>query len=67
MPWVMLSGGGSFDDYAAQLEVAIEAGCAGFMVGRALWGDALRAPAEQRADLLRGQVLDRMLQLRALL
>ena len=67
MPWVMLSGGGSFEDYARQLEVAIEAGCAGFMVGRALWGEAMIAPAEQRLELLQGQVIQRMWRLRSLL
>lgn len=67
MPWVMLSGGGDFDLYARQLEVALAAGCSGFMVGRALWGDALRAPGPDRHGLLIDQVLPRMQQLRGLL
>ncbi len=52
VPWAMLSGGGSFDDFAAQLGVANAAGCSGFMVGRALWGEAVRAPAADRGRLL---------------
>lgn len=47
-PWVLLSGGGSFDAFAAQVEVARAAGAAGFMVGRALWGEAVLAPREDQ-------------------
>lgn len=65
-PWVVLSGGGDFDSFAAQVEVARSAGNAGFMVGRALWGDAVRAPENERAPLLE-VVRRRLLQLRALL
>lgn len=68
MPWVMLSGGGSFDDYHRQLKVAIAGGCAGFMVGRALWGEAASAPSSaDRAHLIDTQVRYRFSQLRALL
>lgn len=50
MPWTLLSGGGAFDSYYAQLEVAMASGCAGFTVGRALWGEAaLATPADRRA------------------
>jgi tagatose-1,6-bisphosphate aldolase len=50
MPWAILSGGGSFDDFAAQTEVATANGCSGFMVGRALWGEAAAAsPADRHA------------------
>lgn len=50
MPWAILSGGGSFDDFASQVAVATAAGCSGFMVGRALWGEAARAaPADRHA------------------
>ena len=57
MPWAMLSGGGSFDDFVDQYAVAADAGCSGFMVGRALWGEAVRASPADRpaliADLVR--------------
>jgi tagatose-1,6-bisphosphate aldolase len=60
-PWAMLSGGGSFDDFAEQLTVAVAHGCAGFMVGRALWGEALlAASAQERHALIAGQVRDRL-------
>ncbi|MDJ0770188.1 MAG: DUF2090 domain-containing protein [Ilumatobacter sp.] len=48
-PWTLLSGGGSFDSFAEQVAAAVEGGAAGFMVGRALWGEAARAaPADRR-------------------
>jgi len=66
MPWVMLSGGGNFDAYYQQLRVALNAGCAGFMVGRALWGEAASAPAADRQHLIETQVRYRFTQLRQL-
>lgn len=67
VPWAMLSGGGSFDTFAAQLSTALATGCAGFMVGRALWGEALQAStADERADLLRRLVRPRLSHLREL-
>ena len=52
MPWAMLSGGGAFDDFVDQFAVAVEAGCSGFMVGRALWGEAVKAaPAGRVATI----------------
>ncbi len=67
MPWVLLSGGGSFDDFAGQLSVAMRAGCAGFMVGRALWADAAVAPAADRKTMLDTTVRRRFRHLRSLL
>jgi tagatose-1,6-bisphosphate aldolase len=63
-PWTLLSGGGSFDDFARQLTVAMAAGCHGFMVGRALWGEAARAEPEERSALLAGEITRRFAQLR---
>ena len=39
----------------------------GFMVGRALWGEAALAPAEERPRLLDELVRPRMQQLRAII
>ncbi len=64
MPWAMLSGGGSFEAFAAQLTVAAAAGCHGFMVGRALWGDAAMAPASERSSLLETVTVQRFARLR---
>lgn len=58
-PWALLSGGGGFDVFAEQVAAAIEGGGAGFMVGRALWGEAARCPADRRADVIFGTVVPR--------
>lgn len=52
MPWAMLSGGGSFDDFADQFAIAADAGCSGFMVGRALWGEVAKAPPADRSAII---------------
>lgn len=41
-PWVLLSAGVSFDLFCEQVAVACQAGASGFMVGRAVWGDACK-------------------------
>lgn len=65
IPWVLLSAGVDFPTFARQLEIACRAGASGFMVGRALWGEAcqfecgsrrrkwLREVAEGRLEMLR--------------
>jgi tagatose-1,6-bisphosphate aldolase len=63
VPWAMLSGGGSFEAFATQLQVAKGEGCRGFMVGRALWGEAVLAPEGERAELLTTLVVPRFKQL----
>ena len=52
MPWAMLSGGGSFEAFVDEFTVAAEAGCSGFMVGRALWGEVVRAAPDDRAAII---------------
>jgi tagatose-1,6-bisphosphate aldolase len=59
MPWALLSGGGSFDSFAAQVEVATAHGCHGFMVGRALWGEAARVDDADRPRVIHEIVLPR--------
>jgi tagatose-1,6-bisphosphate aldolase len=41
VPWVLLSAGVGFDDFAEQVRIAAAAGASGFMAGRAIWGDAV--------------------------
>ena len=65
MPWALLSGGGSFKSFLDQLVVAMDGGCSGFMVGRALWGDAVTAAPEERQELMETLVRGRMMSLRA--
>jgi tagatose-1,6-bisphosphate aldolase len=49
-PWVLLSWGVTFDEFADQLGEAMAGGCAGFAVGRALWREAVD-PAGREAFL----------------
>jgi len=50
VPWVLLSAGVSFEVFTRQLEIACKAGASGFIVGRALWGEAasIHDPAERQ-------------------
>ncbi len=65
-PWAILSGGGTFESFAAQVEAAVAAGCSGFMVGRALWGEAAHADAGERGRIIDELVLPRWESLAAL-
>jgi tagatose-1,6-bisphosphate aldolase len=66
IPWAVLSGGGTFERFEHQLSVAVGEGCSGFMVGRALWGEAAVAPPEERPALLRELVAPRFDRLNAI-
>lgn len=41
-PWVLLTAGIPFKDFAKQLKIAKKGGCSGFLAGRAVWQDALK-------------------------
>ena len=64
MPWTLLSGGGDYGSYRDQVEAAASAGCSGFMAGRALWGEAALASADQRAAIIAEMVAPRLAELR---
>ncbi len=49
-PWVLLSAGVSFELFCEQVEIACQAGASGFMVGRAVWGDACSIKDEAQLD-----------------
>jgi tagatose-1,6-bisphosphate aldolase len=65
-PWALLSGGGSFERFEQQLTIALGEGCAGFMVGRALWGEAANCPLADRPHVLSEVVVPRLIQLNEL-
>jgi tagatose-1,6-bisphosphate aldolase len=62
-PWALLSGGGTFEAFETQLTIAMANGCSGFMVGRALWGDAVSVPESGRKDRLMEVVRPRFVRL----
>ncbi len=67
MPWVLLSGGGDFELFHEQVETALEAGAAGCMVGRALWGEAALAGRTDRTRVIREVVAPRFARLHRLI
>jgi tagatose 1,6-diphosphate aldolase len=52
VPWTLLSAGVSIDTFKAQLGVACQAGCSGFVGGRAIWQEAVGLSGQQRIDFL---------------
>jgi tagatose 1,6-diphosphate aldolase len=52
VPWALLSGGDPYELFRDQVRVACQAGASGFMVGRALWGEAVTAPPQERQSLI---------------
>ena len=55
----ILSGGGTFESFAEQVSDAMAGGASGFMVGRALWGEAARARGDERQRIIDQVVLPR--------
>lgn len=49
-PWILLSAGVTFDEFARQVKLACQAGASGFLGGRAVWEEAMHMPdgAERR-------------------
>lgn len=59
VPWVLLSAGGSMQQFEHALHYACRAGASGFLAGRAVWWDALQAypnAAAVREAMLRSAV-----------
>lgn len=48
VPWVILSAGVNFEQFATQVEIACAAGASGYMAGRSVWSDAVTRDAEAR-------------------
>ena len=66
VPWAILSGGDPYDLFKAQVEVACQAGCSGFMVGRALWREVIHAAPNERDTVAREVALPRFQELAAI-
>lgn len=49
VPWVILSAGVNFDQFATQVQIACTAGASGFMAGRSVWSDAVTRDADTRS------------------
>lgn len=51
-PWILLTGGESFDVFKARLENAVLSGAKGFLAGRALWQEACSLKGEGKQKFL---------------
>ena len=63
VPWALLSAGDPYELFREQVGIACEAGASGFLAGRALWGEYVAAPAEDRPRLMAELVRPRFLEL----
>jgi tagatose-1,6-bisphosphate aldolase len=63
VPWTLLSGEDSFEMFQKQLRVACQNGCSGYLVGRALWQEAVHLQGEEQDAFLRGEASKRWLTL----
>lgn len=66
MPWALLSGGDPYELFRDQVRIACGQGASGFMVGRALWGEAVRAEEPERSRILEEIVRPRFGELAAI-
>lgn len=60
VPWVLMSGGVSFEVYCRQLEIACKGGASGFLAGRALWQEATGMPPRSRLRFLESTAVERL-------
>jgi tagatose-1,6-bisphosphate aldolase len=66
VPWALLSAGDPYDLFRTQVKIACEAGASGFLVGRALWGEYVSAPAPEQPRLMDEVVRPRFAELSAI-
>lgn len=66
VPWTLLSGGDSFESFQKQLQVACQNGCSGFLVGRALWQEAVYLEGDERQEFLHNEAAHRWQTLRTI-
>lgn len=60
-PWVLLSGGITYDEFTRQVKIACAAGASGFLGGRAIWAEAiLMTDAAERRHWLATTGVDRL-------
>lgn len=66
VPWALLSGGDPYELFREQVLVASKAGASGFMVGRALWKDAVTVSPADRSRMIEEEIRPRFLELAAI-
>ena len=48
VPWVILSAGVGYEDFATQVEISCRAGASGYLAGRSIWRDAVSTHDPER-------------------
>jgi tagatose 1,6-diphosphate aldolase len=66
VPWVVLSGGVTFDVFKEQLRIACGAGASGYLAGRALWRDVVEAPRGHDHEAAVRTAIERVRELNAI-
>jgi tagatose 1,6-diphosphate aldolase len=66
VPWALLSGGDPYELFKEQVRIACDAGASGFLVGRALWGDYVRAASGDQPRMMEEVVRPRFAELSTL-
>ena len=64
VPWTLLSAGEPYATFQDQLRIACQAGCSGFVVGRAVWQEAVSLSGAERARSLTEVARPRLARLR---
>jgi tagatose 1,6-diphosphate aldolase len=67
VPWVLLSAGVGFQDFARQTKIACQAGASGVLAGRAIWKEAADMDEAERDIFLRITATERMGRLAAII
>lgn len=58
-PWILLTGGTSFEQFKSDLEIAAKSGVKGFLAGRAIWQEACTLTKEEKERFLKEILPDR--------
>lgn len=66
VPWALLSAGVPHEVFREQLRTACEAGCSGFLAGRAVWREAVTLKGASRLRFLRSRAAQRFKELVAI-
>lgn len=66
IPWVILSGGVTYDLFKQQVSIACSSGAAGYLAGRAIWRDIVEAPLGESHDRAVEQAINRVRELNAI-
>lgn len=65
-PWILLTGGQSFEDFKKELEIASKSGVKGFLAGRALWQEVCTLSGEEKQKFLEETLPERFREISAI-